>query len=206
MFTQIVFLAPLSPQASSDSSVLYIFCSKNLTTPDMFPLSLWDEELEWKIQVNYDVTNDTFLLAINDIAFFSMPCQTDIIPNGPQKIERGTVKLDGDEVSNGSIQLVDFVDRVFDDKRQPPTEIHIDGFETTSSETVNSVIGVLGRAIDAEQGLKRLSISGFWDTNELQGWPLEQLVLRSSTLLSLRIDSLDCTTPVNRSLILDFAA
>ena len=86
MFTQIVFLAPLSPQASSDSSVLYIFCSKNLTTPDMFPLSLWDEELEWKIQVNYDVTNDTFLLVITDIPFLSMPYQADIILKAPKTL------------------------------------------------------------------------------------------------------------------------
>ena len=49
----------------------------------MFPINLWVEELQWKIQINYDVPNDTFLLAINDIAFLSMPYQGDIIPNGP---------------------------------------------------------------------------------------------------------------------------
>ena len=52
----------------------------------MFPLTLTDAELEWKIQVNYDVSNDKFLLAINDTLFFSMPYQADIIPNGPQNI------------------------------------------------------------------------------------------------------------------------
>ena len=49
----------------------------------MFPINLWVEVLQWKIQINYDVPNDTFLLAINDIAFLSMPYQGDIIPNGP---------------------------------------------------------------------------------------------------------------------------
>ena len=68
------------------------------------------------------------------------------------------------------------------------------------------MISILGRTIDAEQGLKRLTIEGFADTNELQGWPLEQLVLRSPTLLNLKINNLDKTTPANRSLILDFAA
>ena len=39
----------------------------------MFPIALYDEELQWKIQVNYDVPIDKFLLSINDIAFHSMP-------------------------------------------------------------------------------------------------------------------------------------
>ena len=150
------------------------------------------------------------MLTINDIPFLSMPYQADVIPNGPQNIETGSVKLDDDQVSEGFIQLPDFVDRVFYHKRLPTSEIYIGfgggSFMTTSSETVNSVIGVLGRTIDREEGLKRLTIQDFYDRNELQGWPLEQLVLRSSTLLSLRIDTLDCTTPANRSLILDFAA
>ena len=158
----------------------------------MFPVSLWDEEFEWKIQVNYDVPKDTFLLAINDIAFLSMPYQRDIIPNGPQNIEKGLIILDGDEVSKGFIQFVDFVDRVFYHKRQLANDIYIGdpgdycyGFETSSSETVNAVIGALGRAIDTEQGLKRLTIEWFADKNELQGWPLEQLVLRAPMLLNL---------------------
>ena len=176
----------------------------------MFPVSLWDEEFEWKIQVNYDVPKDTFLLAINDITFLSMPYQRDIIPNGPQNIEKGLIILDGDEVSKGFIQFVDFVDRVFYHKRQPTNDIHIGGylmhpFETTSSETINSVISFLGCTIDVEQGLKRLTIEYYSDTNELQGWPLEQLVLKSPKLLYLWIFFLR-TTPANVSLLLDFAA
>ena len=67
------------------------------------------------------------------------------------------------------------------------------------------MFAVLGRAIDPEQGLKRLDITWFSDKNELQGWPLEQLVLRSPTLLHLKIDNLD-TTPANKSILLEFAA
>ena len=76
---------------------------------------------------------------------------------------------------------------------------------TTSSETVNAVFAVLGRAIDPEQGLKRLDIIDFKDKNELQGWPLEQLVVRSPTLLHLKISGL-YTTPANKSILLEFAA
>ena len=127
----------------------------------MFPLALWDEELQWKIQVNYDVSTDKLLLAINDTPFFSMPFQADIIPNGPQNIDLGRIKFDEDTVSEGFCQFVDFVDRVCDDKLQPTDFITIDRLRTTSSETVNAVFAVLGRAIDAEQGLKRLDIIGF---------------------------------------------
>ena len=68
------------------------------------------------------------------------------------------------------------------------------------------MLNVLGRAIDTERGLKRLTIVRFCDENELQGWPLEQLVLRSPMLLNLKINTLRYTTPANRSLLLEFAA
>ena len=132
--------------------------------------------------------------------------QADIIPNGPQNIERGRIEFDKDTVSEGFCQFVDFVGLVCDDKRQPTDFITIQNLQTTSSETVNAVFAVLGRAIDPEQGLKRLDIINFCDKNELQGWPLEQLVLRSPTLLHLKIDGLQFTTPANRSILLEFAA
>ena len=47
---------------------------------------------------------------------------------------------------------------------------------------LNTLIDVLGRTIDKEQGLKRLTVDGFDDKNILQDWPLEQLLLKSPNL------------------------
>ena len=132
----------------------------------MFPVTLQDSELQWKIQIYYDVPSDQLLLTINDKDFLSMPYQADIIPNGPVNIDAGFIKLDGEEVNTGFSQYVDFFDRVFDGKRQPTTSIEIHyNFSTSSKEVVNSVIDVLGRTIDAEAGLNSLTIKSFYDQN-----------------------------------------
>ena len=83
-----------------------------------------------------------------------MPYKGSVIPIGPQNIDRGEIKLNEDEVNKGFSQYVDFVNRVFYETRQPTTDIYIgDNFCSSSSDVLNSVIDVLGRTIDAEQGL-----------------------------------------------------
>ena len=126
--------------------------------------------------------NDALLLTVNDIAFFSMPYQADIIPNGPQNIDQGWIELNGEKVNDGFIQYFDFVDRVFDQNREPTTDIDIGDFKCSSSEVLNSMFDVLGRTIDTEQGLKKLMISHFYDQNVLQEWPLTQLIPKSTKL------------------------
>ena len=79
------------------------------------------------------------------------------------------------------------------------------GFECTSSEVLNSVFDDLGRSIDEEQGLKKLTIMRFNDKNTLHEWPLGQLVVKSPRLEYLKIYDLIMTTPANRSQFLEFA-
>ena len=59
----------------------------------MFPVKLQDGETQWKILVFYDVTTDAFALCINDIPFPLLPYQAEVVPQGPQNIERGKIKL-----------------------------------------------------------------------------------------------------------------
>ena len=80
----------------------------------MFPVTLQDSELQWKIQINYDVPSDQLLLTINDKDFLSMPYQADIISNCPLNIDYGLIKLNGEEVNDHFSQYFDFFDRVFD--------------------------------------------------------------------------------------------
>ena len=71
---------------------------------------------------------------------------------------------------------------------------------------LNTLFDVLGRTINTEYGLEKLTIKNFYDKNCLQEWPLEQLTLKSPHLQFLQIYDLRSSTPANRSLILEFAA
>ena len=56
------------------------------------------------------------------------------------------------------------------------------GFSSTSPEVLNTVIDVLGRAVDEERGLRNFTIEWFTDMNRLEEWPLGQLVLKTHHL------------------------
>lgn len=47
---------------------------------------------------------DAFALCINDIPFPLLPYQAEVVPHGPQNIERGTIKLNKVEVHKGFVQ------------------------------------------------------------------------------------------------------
>ena len=90
---------------------------------------------------------------------------------------------------------------------QPATEIFIggdSGFACSSSEVINSLFENLGRAIDSEQGLKKLSIEGFDDQNVLQDWSFSQFVLKGLNLESLTLKYLGKTVAANSSQLLEF--
>ena len=47
---------------------------------------------------------DEFALYINDIPFPLLPYQAEVVPQGPQNIEKGTNKLNQVEVHSGFVQ------------------------------------------------------------------------------------------------------
>ena len=67
----------------------------------MFPLTLEDGDLKWKVLLNYDFFKEIFLLQINGISFVDMPVQAEVNPEGPQNITGGAIKLNGEEVTDG---------------------------------------------------------------------------------------------------------
>ena len=164
--------------------------------------------MQWKIALDYDAETDNFVLHINDEPYLGMPYQAEVTPEGPQNIERGTIKLNDVQVHEGWAQYTsDTVKEWREDHKllQPTTDIYIYGFSCTSKEVVNAVVEDLGRTIDAEQGLKNLTIEVFSDENKLEEWPLAQLVLKTHHLQSLKIAGLLDTTAANKSQILEFA-
>ena len=78
-------------------------------------------------------------------------------------------------------------------------------FRCTSADVFNSVFDELGRTIDAEKGLKSLTIGQIDDQNILQEWPLSQLVFKSPNLEYLKVGGLTFTIPENRTQLLQFA-
>ena len=71
----------------------------------LFPLVLQDEELQWKIILNYDLPSKKFLLAINGEPFLKMPRQYQVNPQGPQNILQGAITLNGVVVHDGWAQF-----------------------------------------------------------------------------------------------------
>ena len=63
----------------------------------------------------------------------------------------------------------------------------------------------LGQTVCVEQGLKHLTIEGFYDENEVQEYPLGQLALKCHSLQTLKFDNLANTTDANRSRLIEFA-
>ena len=47
---------------------------------------------------------DEFALCINDIPFPLLPYQAEVVPQGPQNIEKGTIKLNQVIVHRGFVQ------------------------------------------------------------------------------------------------------
>ena len=56
--------------------------------------------------------------------------------------------------------------------QQPTEAIELVELKCSSSNMLNTLIDVLGRTINTEHGLKRLTIKLFYDPNCLQEWPL----------------------------------
>ena len=65
---------------------MFIF-SKNLSSPDIFPIKLQDDVLNWKVSLGYHLPTNAFILHINDVPFLAMPYQASVILEGPQNIE-----------------------------------------------------------------------------------------------------------------------
>ena len=182
------------------------FDRKKLTQPGAFPITLQDDELCWKLSLDYNVQTDKFLLFINDEAFEEMPFQAEVAPSGPQNIKWGTIKINEVEVHEGFEQYTPFTVDGWraDYKLKPTVDIFIFYLMCTSSEVLNSLFDDLGLSIDKEQGLKKLTIERFGDKNILHEWPLGQLVLKSPHLEYLKISWLFETPSANISQLLEF--
>ena len=78
-------------------------------------------------------------------------------------------------------------------------------FCCSSDEVINSLIEVLGRTVDREQGLKKLTIDGFVDAQSVVEWPLRQLVPKCQHLQTLKLKDIGGNLD-NRTQLLEFAA
>ena len=67
-------------------------------------MKLQDDELQWKLALNYDVENGNFVLFINNKAFLSMLYKSSLAPPVSQNIETGIIMLNGVKVHRGYTQ------------------------------------------------------------------------------------------------------
>ena len=74
---------------------------KKLSQSGLFPIRLVNDDLNWKLCLNYDLRNEIFLLQINDISFLDMPIQSEVNPKGPQNICCGAIEFNEKVVNDG---------------------------------------------------------------------------------------------------------
>ena len=179
---------------------MYDFYSKTLTEPGVFPLVLQDDELGWQLAADYGVEDDKFILFVNGRAFLTLPYKASLDTTVPQSIESGKITLNGVQVHSGFKQYTEetFFEWLDEHDIESVTEAIIgSNFACSSSAALNSVFDDLGRYIIEEEGLKKLTFGGFADKNNLEEWPLSQLLIKSPNLEELKIDYLEETTPEN---------
>ena len=104
--------------------------SKTLSSPKIFPIRLYDDVLDWKILVGYDLSTNVFALSINDLSFKRMPYQAQVILKGPQNITWGgcEIILNGVQVHKGWTQFSadDTIDEWLSEiEKEPTTDIAI---------------------------------------------------------------------------------
>ena len=187
---------------------MYDFYSKTLTEPGVFPLVLQDDELGWQLAADYCVEDDKFILFVNGRAFLTLPYKASLDTTVPQSIESGKITLNGVQVHSGFKQYTEetFFEWLDEHDIESVTEAIIgSNFACSSSAALNSVFDDLGRYIIEEEGLKKLTFGGFADKNNLEEWPLSQLLIKSPNLEELTIDYLEETTGENIISILEFA-
>ena len=117
----------------------------------MFPLKLQDDELKWKLSLDYSARRDFFCLSINDVDFLALAYQAEVTLTGPQNIEQGDIKLNDEVVCEGFTQYNSYTvsQWIAEYSIWPITDILICNFVCTSEHVLNSVFEDLGRSIDA---------------------------------------------------------
>jgi len=135
-----------------------------------------------------------------------LPYQAEVVPQGPQNIEKGQIKLNSVQVHEGFAQYAAHtIDDWVAEQEELTEDIHIDRLSCSSSAVVNAVFEDLGQTVGYEQGLKHLTIERFEDQNEVQEWPLGQLALKCHSLQTLKFDTFEYASATNRSRLLEFA-
>ena len=159
-------------------------------------MTLQSDHLPWKVSLEYDLDSSMFALSINDFPFLDLPYLDNIITAGSQSINMGSIAINGKQIHNGLIQYAGITFEQMRQKcniTQPTSEVILSRLECSSSEVLHSVLDDIGRSIDDEQGLRRLEIEEFYDSNKLDGWPLSQLVAKCHNLKHLTINELYTT-------------
>ena len=87
-------------------------------------MKVQDDELEWKISFSYDASTNKFILFVNDKPFDDMPYLAELTHHVPQNIEKGYIKLNGEELHSGWTQftgdtILDWLSKL----DQPTTDI-----------------------------------------------------------------------------------
>ena len=71
------------PATHSNAFTKHDSYRKKLSQPGIFPMQLINDQLSWKLSLDYDFPSDKFLLYINGKAFLELPYQAEVIPTGP---------------------------------------------------------------------------------------------------------------------------
>ena len=72
-----------------------------LNKPNMFPITLQHETLNWKVSLQYELDGDNFVLFINEKPFLAYHFKANASSPEAMIIEGGQIKINGVEVHSG---------------------------------------------------------------------------------------------------------
>ena len=123
--------------------------------------------------------------------FLDLPYQAEVALVGPQNIQEGLIRLNKRKIHFGYIAYNSQYLRTMcqeENLNEAVTEIDIDYIKCSSAQVLNSLIEQLGQLVDEDKGLRKIKISGLSDKNNLEEWPLDQLVTKCFALESININ------------------
>ena len=157
------------------------------------PVNLMSEDPPWKLKVLYEPRFSRFSLSINDMPFSELPYQANLMPYGPQNIDKGSIWINGTMLNDPSKNCgftpysETMVAKLCEEMGVPfgatTKQVKLDeGFKCSSSEVINGLLDDLCKSIDEEQGLVSFELEKFYEKNLLECWVLNQIVVKSPSL------------------------
>ena len=129
-----------------------LYHRKNYNDSNLYPIVFQATDVPYKVSVGYDKGENVHSCEINGKPFIEYPYQADIVPEGPQNINEGSIAINGVQIHNGKLwpyQETSFKEMTEKSEIKSATRTaSLKDFSSSSTEVINSVIDQIFRSIN----------------------------------------------------------